>query len=402
MKCETRHIVRLISGILLLLLSACSSSETEPQVEDRPTVITFYVYPPESPMPTRAGNDLVNTIAHENDIKSLQIWVFTHDDETPANDGKLVGYLSPTVLPTAEGTVYQMEVSKDFANAAPDKRPNVDVYVAANTAAAGLSFNGATTRADLENAKIGTEAFGVTSLYTTIDTDKGLPMSGVLLNQRVVGQNPVLRIGDYDNMAKVQLQRAVSKVRFVFCMQQGTDPSETPTITGITLDGEKFPVEEYLFLGSDGLPYRIGDAYLSSAATLLPSTAFPNSITPPECDDPSKYIYDSQVFTTAQLYEDKIDEGVYGTPSEPDHKELSQVGPFYFRETDKKISGSISYQVGSEDREPKAFSMVTENGFTRNHSWIVYVYYGADGLDVLTVYVKEWTTATQDRSVYNW
>lgn len=397
MKCETRHIVRLLSGMLLLLLSACSSSETELQVEEQPTVITFYVYPSDSPMPTRAGDDLVNTIAHENDIKSLQIWVFTH------NDGKLVGYLSPTVMPTAEGTVYQMEVSKEFANAAPDERPNVDIYVAANTPAAGLSFNGVTTtRAELENAKIGTNYFGVTSLYTTIDTKKGLPMSGVLLNQPVVGQNPVLRIGDYDNMSKVQLQRAVSKVRFVFCMQQGTDPGETPTITGITLNGENFPVEEYLFLGSDGNPYRIGGTYEPRVATLLPSTSFPNQITPRECDDPSKYIYDSQVFTTAQAYEDKIDEGVYGTPSEPDHKELDQVGPFYFRETDKKISGSISYKVGSETRDPKAFSMVAENGFTRNHSWIVYVYYGADGLDVLTVYVKEWTTATLDRSVYNW
>ena len=392
MKCETRHIVRLLSGMLLLLLSACSSSETELQVEEQPTIITFYVYPSDSPMPTRAGDDLVNTIAHENDIKSLQIWVFTH------NDGKLVGYLSPTVMPTAEGTVYQMEVSKEFANAAPDKRPNVDIYVAANTAAAGLSFNGVTTtRAELENAKIGTNYFGVTSLYTTIDTEKGLPMSGVLLDQRVVGQNPVLRIGDYYNMAKVQLQRSVSKVRFVFCMQQGTDQSETPTITGITLDGGIIPVEEYLFLGSDGHPYRIGNDYESSAATLLSST-----IIPPACDDPSKYIYDSQAFTTAQAYEDKIDEGVYGTPSEPDHKELAQVGPFYFRETDKKISGSISYKVGSETRDPKAFSMVAENGFTRNHSWIVYVYYGADGLDVLTVYMKEWTTATLDRSVYNW
>jgi len=398
MKCETRHIVRLLSGMLLLLLSACSSSETELQVEEQPTVITFYVYPSDSPMPTRAGDDLVNTIAHENDIKSLQIWVFTH------NDGKLVGYLSPTVMPTAEGTVYQMEVSKEFANAAPDERPNVDIYVAANTPAAGLSFNGVTTtRAELENAKIGTNYFGVTSLYTTIDTKKGLPMSGVLLNQPVVGQNPVLRIGDYDNMSKVQLQRAVSKVRFVFCMQQGTDPGETPTITGITLNGENFPVEEYLFLGSDGNPYRIGGTYEPSVATLLPSTSFPNQITPRECDDPSKYIYDSQVFTTAQAYEDKIDEGVYGTPSEPDHKELAQVGPFYFRETNKKIRGSISYKVGSETRDPKAFSMVTENGFTRNHTWIVYAYYAGSGnLQVQSLYVKDWSTKEFNHELYNW
>ena len=390
--------VWLLGGVLMLLLTACSSSSETDVEEERPTVITFYVYPSDSPMPTRAGDDLVNTIAHENDIKSLQIWVFTHDD------GKLVGYLSPTVMPTAEGTVYQMEVSKEFANAAPDKRPNVDIYVAANTPAAGLSFNGVTTtRAELENAKIGTNYFGVTSLYTTIDTEKGLPMSGVLLDQRVVGQNPVLRIGDYDNMAKVQLQRSVSKVRFVFCMQQGTDPGKKPTITGITLNGENFPVEEYLFLGSDGNPYRIEETYEPSVATLLPSTSFPNQITPRECDDPSKYIYDSQVFTTAQAYEDKIDEGVYGTPSEPDHKELAQVGPFYFRETNKKISGSISYKVGSETRDPKAFSMVAENGFTRNHSWIVYAYYAGSGnLQVQSLYVKDWSTKEFNHDLYNW
>ena len=398
MKCETRNMVWLLGGVLMLLLTACSSSSETDVEEERPTVITFYVYPSDSPMPTRAGDDLVNTIAHENDIKSLQIWVFTHDD------GKLVGYLSPTVMPTAEGTVYQMEVSKEFANAAPDKRPNVDIYVAANTPAAGLSFNGVTTtRAELENAKIGTNYFGVTSLYTTIDTEKGLPMSGVLLDQRVVGQNPVLRIGDYDNMAKVQLQRSVSKVRFVFCMQQGTDPGKKPTITGITLNGENFPVEEYLFLGSDGNPYRIEETYEPSVATLLPSTSFPNQITPRECDDPSKYIYDSQVFTTAQAYEDKIDEGVYGTPSEPDHKELAQVGPFYFRETNKKISGSISYKVGSETRDPKAFSMVAENGFTRNHSWIVYAYYAGSGnLQVQSLYVKDWSTKEFNHDLYNW
>ena len=390
--------VWLLGGVLMLLLTACSSSSETDVEEERPTVITFYVYPSDSPMPTRAGDDLVNTIAHENDIKSLQIWVFTHDD------GKLVGYLSPTVMPTAEGTVYQMEVSKEFANAAPDKRPNVDIYVAANTPAAGLSFNGVTTtRAELENAKIGTNYFGVTSLYTTIDTEKGLPMSGVLLDQRVVGQNPVLRIGDYDNMAKVQLQRSVSKVRFVFCMQQGTDPGKKPTITGITLNGENFPVEEYLFLGSDGNPYRIEETYEPSVATLLPSTSFPNQITPRECDDPSKYIYDSQVFTTAQAYEDKIDEGVYGTPSEPDHKELAQVGPFYFRETNRKISGSISYKVGSETRDPKAFSMVAENGFTRNHSWIVYAYYAGSGnLQVQSLYVKDWSTKEFKHDLYNW
>ena len=396
--------VWLLGGVLMLLLTACSSSSETDVEDERPTVITFYVYPPDKSMTTRAGEDKqVNALTNEHVIKSLQIWVFTHDDTNTANDGKLVGYLNPVDFPTTtdtDGKIYQMAVSKDFADAA--SKPNVDVYVVANAAAVGLTLDGNSSRDDLNDAKIGTAYFGVTNPCSTIDPDKGLPMSGVLRNQAVVGENPVFRIGNYDNMAKVQLQRAVSKVRFVFCIQQGTDTSETPTITGLTLDENIFPEEEYLFLGSDGKAYRIGNNYISTKTTLLPSSIYPNAIVPPMCDDPSKYIYDSQVFTTAQAYENKIDEGVNGTESDPDHKELAQVGPFYFHETDRKISGSITYKVGDETRQPKAFSMVAENGFSRNHSWIVYVYYGADGLDVLTVYVNEWTIATQDHTVYNW
>ena len=141
MKCDKRHILLLLGGMLMLLLTACSSSEENGAVKEQPTFITFYVYAPDRPMPTRAGDDQVNALTAESVIKSLQIWVFTHDDTNQDNDGKLVGYLAPTSFPTtAEGKVYQMEVSKEFANAAPGERPNVDVYVAANTAAVGLSL----------------------------------------------------------------------------------------------------------------------------------------------------------------------------------------------------------------------------------------------------------------------
>ncbi|MBO7581315.1 MAG: hypothetical protein J6T38_07365 [Bacteroidaceae bacterium] len=403
MKCETKHIGWLLGSMLMLLLTACSSHHDDNNgVEERPTVITFYVYAPERPMPTRAGDLLVNPIEGESAITSLQIWVFAHDD------GKLVGYLCPTELPTADGKVYQMAVSKEFADAAT--KPNVDVYVAANTAAVNLTFDGETTRATLDAAMIGTNYFGTTTttLVSSVPT-AGLPMSGVLLNQEVVGTNPVLRIGtdSYEGMAKVQLQRAVSKVRFVFSQQQGVEESEKLIITGLTLNGKVeevdygFPTEEYFFLGNDGNAYRIGSTYVSGVTTLIDSSDPLSSIK--ESEDPSNYVYDPLVFSTAQDYEDKIDGGVNGTVSEPDKKELTQIGPFYFRETNKMLRGTISYQMGEEGTEQtKTFSMVTPLGFSRNHSWIVYAYYGSGGLDVLTVFVKPWTEVTDNRELYNW
>jgi len=389
---KTTYIGWLLGSMLMLLLTACSESE-ERADEKEPTVISIYVYAPEKPMPTRAGENQISGSEAESDIHSLQIWVFTHET-TP----QLVGYLEPKVMPTAEGTVYQMAVSDDFA----ETKPNVDVYVAANTSAVGLSFGMTSTRAELQAAMFGasgvTDYFGVPSPTTTVSPTAGLPMSGVLLNQPVVGDSPVLRIGtdDFDGMAKVQLLRAVSKVRFAFC-QQLSDEAKQLKITGISLAGRVesmdygFPTQEYLFL--DGAsPYRIGSDYVADGVTLL---AAPEALNVPTCLDPSVYIYHDQ---SAQDYEDLIDAGVT-----KDTPELVQAGPFYFRETDKKLQGTITYQIGEEAPKSKPFYMTMENGFSRNHSWIVLAYYGSDGLDVVTVYVKPWATgSTSDRPLHNW
>lgn len=396
----------MLGGMLMLLLTACSSSEENGAVKEQPTVITFYVYAPDRPLPTRAGNDQVDASTAESKVNSLQIWVFTHDDTNQDNDGKLVGYLSPKEMPTVDGKVYQMEVSKDFANAAPGERPHVDVYVAANTAAVVLSksLGMNSSRNDLDNAYFGNDDFGVSTPCSTI-SDKGLPMSGVLRNQEVKGENPVLRIGNnYDDMAKVQLQRAVSKIRFVFSQQKGG--SEQLTITGVTLHGKVgnvdygFPKDEYLFLGDKD--YHIGNDYVSGATTILSPSGTPLSDIPvPESNDPADYIYDTSVFATAQKYEEKIDDGLKATDAHAE-PELTQVGPFYFRETDKILRGTIDYKIGGGEEQHKDFSMELQSNFYRNHSWIVYAFYGFSGLDVLTVYVNEWTTNQQDHSFYNW
>ena len=379
MKEAIRHINRWwLVSLLLVLLTACSDSDSEGgNSPDKPSsadpVLTFYVYAPERPMITRASDDDVAANTYENAIYNLQIWVF----ETGTNE--LVGYLNPDTYPTDDvmGTVYQMTVSKHFANASP--KPNVDVYVVANANAAGLSSLGEnTSREELEEAKIGSEYFGVGSPVTNITT-KGLPMSGVLRDQTIIGSEPVLTIGTEETMAKVRLLRAVSKVRFVFSRETGVSPV---TITNITIDGNMIPTEEYVFL-EDNKTYHIGQTYETLAATLLKKPTGEIKY----CDEPTDYVYTDQ---TSQEYEPLIDNGV-------SEEKLTQAGPYYFKESDKKISGMITYKVGNALPQNIPFYMSVEDinkRFVRNHSWIVYAYYnGSSGEPIITVWVDtNWQT----------
>ena len=375
----------------VLLLAACSKDGDSP--EDTQPVINVYVYSPDHPTITRGdiGNvaPIDNTL-NESLITSLQIWVFEHGTET------LVSYYTPTSvdnLKNAKGVTYQLKVSDEFSMAFP--KPTVDVYVVANAASCGLSSLGeSTTRDALEKAKIGSAYFGLSSLTEAVP-DNGLPMSGVLRDVAVTGSAPVFKI------SSVKLTRAVSKLRFVF----SKDNVETPVkITGIklgvTLDPEteteilkpQIPKEEYLFLKADQSLYNIvgsyPDDYEAGGTSLFTGELAINSN-----EDPLKYTYQSG--QNAQDYEDLIAAGV------SDGK-LSNVGPYYLRETDKKLSGVITYLIGDDTTDKKAkFEMKTAGDFSRNHTWIVYAYYGVDGMKVESVYSQEWNEVkTED--VHNW
>lgn len=375
---RNRHIVQWwLASLLLVLLTACAGSEEDaptPTEPEQDPVLTFYVYAPERPMMTRSADDDVSASDEENAIYSLQIWVFEHDN------GNLVGYLSPTVYPTADvGAKYQMNVSRSFAKAAV--KPKVDVYVVANGPVAGLSSLGETTpRNLLEEAIIDADHFGVGTPVSKVPNgnNKGLPMSGILRNQGIIGSNPVLSIGEGNTMAKVRLLRTVSKIRFVFSRKTET---ESVSIEGISIDGNMIPTEEYVFLTDKS--YRIGSSYDPLPASLLSHTT--GDIR--QSTEPSDYAYNNQ---TAQNYETLIDNGVT-------EEKLTQAGTFYFKETDKKVSGMISYKVGTASVQSVPFFMTVDDinkRFVRNHSWIVYGYFnGSTGEPIITVWVDtNWQT----------
>lgn len=370
----------------VLLLAACSKDGDSPDMEP---VLNVYVYSPEHPMITRGDVGNVAPINDEGTIKTLQIWVFEH------GTGNLVSYYSPTSvdnLKNSKGVTYQLNVSDAFANAKP--KPNVDVYVVANvkTENCGLSYDKYTPRETLEAAKIGSEYFGLTSLQNSVPAE-GLPMSGVLRDVAVTGSAPVFEI------SSVKLKRTVSKLRFIFSKDEGEKVLITGIKLGVDLENytiELIPTAEYLFTNANNGLYHISDTYVTPAdggTELLPSTSSLIIEGIKSNEDPLKYTYQSG--QDAQDYEDLIAAGVSAG-------KLSDVGPYYLRETDKKLSGVITFQIGTSTETKKAkFEMKNAGDFSRNHTWIVYAYYGVDGMKVESVYSQEWNEV-ETEDVHNW
>ena len=374
MKREGIHIRQWLFAISFLLLAvACSSSDESG--EQPPTTLTVYVYSPEHPMLIRGDVGNVNASFDEKKITRLQIWVFTNGTH------EKVAYLDTketSQLNVGEGAVYQLPVSDEFAQSKPD----VDVYVLANIPKEGYALDskldGNSTRDAILSATIPENKFGLTSPMTTRVPDDGLPMAGALMSQPVIGEAPVLRVGTSSNIATVRLERAVSKVRFVFANTVGEPELK---IKNIQLNAQMIPNTEYLIQQTQSL------AYNTSVSPLWEATDSEDKVV--EVANPTIYIYGGQ---EAQVYENLIDQS-----------ELTKIGPFYLRESDKKLKGMITYQIGESGDQTGIFEMDAAGDFRRNHTWIVYAYHAGGGfLQMEAIYVKEWTTKEKNHEVYNW
>jgi hypothetical protein len=384
--------------LLLMLLMSCSSegSGTD-ELDNQPTMLQIYVYAPDHMLPTRANTDWVKSATEESKVKTLQIWVFEHDN------GNLVGYFTPPTtddLNTAGNAVYQMAVTPQFVQS----KPKVDVYVLANVAMENCkcAFDENTTRAQLEDALLKHEdendPFGLTTKETAVPAD-GLPMTGVLRDQIVTGESPVLRIGD-GSLATVQLVRTVSKVRFLFSQMENGEGEMK--IKSVSLTGDILPKQEYLFLDEpdteDKEPYTGSEYHINTAGGYdVGPVQMVGAIDKVASNtDPLYYTYSTDM--GAQVYEGRIAEGLNKTDPE-----LTLGGTFYLRESDKKLTGEIRYTVNDGDEKTTAFSIHDAGDFSRNHTWVVYAFYGSTTLDILVVRIKEWSTVDPvNHTIYNW
>lgn len=395
---------------MLFLLVACSKSSSEggEEPEIKKPVLRIYIFPPNRPIITRADTDLgdVDATKEENNINSLQVWVFERDESNLGNS-LLVGHVSLRTLTLSEAGTGEvtMEITDAFADKlmTSNQRPRVDVYVAANVTStnSGLSFNalmnnGETKESDVAELFIGSNYFGVTSPITRVPSD-GLPMSGVLKDQPISGSSPVFRVGTSESLANVQLVRAVSKMRFIFC--KSTANKDDVDVKTISLNDNVLPKEEYLFLANDYKKatekWRIKGTDYEEAKTLVSTSGTPIE----DCESPSYYSYDGKM--TGQEYENRINEGV-------GKGDLTDLGTFYLRESNQKLAGTVQYAITPEgttttNEKTTSYSMINAGEFSRNHTWIVYGYFITSGdLELNIVEMKDWDSGEVPEEVYNW
>ena len=388
---KNRHILLLqwlLCSMLTVLFSACSSSdaaEGPKEATHQQPQLAIYVYAPEQAAAkrnvaqTRADVGEVNPVTDEGTIKSLQIWVYELES------GAYVGYFSTedvAALNSGQSTTYQLPVTDEFAAAKPD----VNVYVVANVTNDNCgvgTLDKETSRNDLlEGAKIFTGHFGLEQNTRTIPDD-GLPFSGMLTAQPVVGDAPTLRVGTTSAVSTVQLTRVVSKLRFVFAKATG---QETVRITSIKMSAGMIPDEEYLFKTPTSMTYNTAESELLKNP--IPDIA--------ETADPTLYLYTDQ---SAQAYENLINEAANKQPA----PEVTVYGPIYLRASDKQLAGTITYTIGGGAEQTVPFAMQQAGDFGRNHTWIVYAYYGGSGnLQVQSLYVKDWSIKEVNHDLYNW
>ena len=386
----------LLLSMLLLCLTACSKSDKDTDTS-APTKLYIYVHAPQTAVPTRAYTGDVDPIGNEAMVYSLQIWVFTH------TSNKLIGYFSPSVTSALNRPggyeVFQLTVDEEYAKTDEASREHVDVYVLANVEADNchLTLDHTTTRAQLEAAVLahGTEgdAFGLTAPVTTVPENVGLPMSGVLRDQPVAGTAPVLRLDNSGEMARVSLIRTVSKLRFAFANQTG---SEALIIKSIKLNTTMIPEEQYLFM-ADGAPYDRTTCHIKAASgynTTTPELLAATITDVPKVEQPVVYAWGNEELSP-QAYESMLDAAAA-------EGNLAQ-RLFYLRESDKKLQGEIKYQIGEGVEQTASFQMLDEpGGFSRNHLWTVYAYQAQARLHVVVVDIAPWKTTETNYDFYNW
>lgn len=375
--------------VMLLILGACSSDSPEEQTP----VLNIYVYTPGQPTLTRS---VMEPTEKEKQVKSLTLWVYKSSDNSQLGSLTLSKEELENLNSKSMG-VYSMPVTSTFA-----KNPEpVDVYVLANVSHDNTGTTLNSTIADktsLENALFNGGYYYQFVRYdknytaVTMLSEEGLPMSGVVRGKAVTNQNSVLHITD----ANLQLVRDVSKVRFIFSSLKGGDKVY---IDEVKLDANMMYNSSYLFLNDEHPYFRVGDNGLFSheitlVTELKDEEGFPQYIN--ENTNPRQYAYESGMDET--MYEAKIQDGLK-------NKELTEAPTVYLPESDKRLTGTITFHLASKATEFRTAQFMMLNGdFRRNQTWIVYVYYsGSSKLDITSVKVTDWEDGGQvDHSLHNW
>lgn len=389
----TTYLHLLIALATWLAVAACG--DDAPQTPAK--YLNISVYSPQTV--TRAPHDAVEAETEENRIHDVHVWVFLSenagDTDTP------LGYCEKSGISQA-GINLQMPIMQEsldkLLNSADGK---VDFYVMANTDnVSSLSLTGSglstATRAQVRDAWFGnagsSDDFGgstATNAGTWDVTANGLPSTKMQKGVEVVttnGTNKELTKGEI----RLELLRAVSRLRFVFSRATDLTDVEIKSITISSADG--IYKQEKLFSTDEEQPALVTTAGSGTWSIMHTLT----SATPNECDDLSSL--KRQTGETAQAYETRMNQAIAdGTATE--------YGRTYIRETNRPLTATITFRCEQTTltRTVALTSTATaqhpsSDALPRNHAWLVYGYFDKGTLK-LTATVNEWTEI-DDHQVY--
>ncbi|MBO4537565.1 MAG: hypothetical protein J5694_01695, partial [Erysipelotrichaceae bacterium] len=373
----------------------------------------------------------VESIDPESKIYALQVWMFEHaaadegDGQTAVAYGEIQNVWSnPENLPA--GSTYGSEfwdvlytydmtlvVPEAYLSSHTSEDMRVDFYILANGPSIGspaertmtrselrdLTFNSSDASADWFGSaapKVGqtpAEAIGANGLPIVgfFNTDKSGQANGVDISFLKTGVDPATEARQ--QMPVIQLERAVSKIRFVFAKPEdcvGTGAR----ITKIVIDGNLIPKAEaiHVFPREDGTsttpdPNTAATAYEGSAQATIAATGGDPLMAESQILtllDPSVLNPNSAVVSAGQGRSPK-----YMSEQEYQLFLTEMIGEtttternIYLRESGKKISGTIYYRCSNEDTQDRTvdFVMAADDdatSFLRNHAWTVYAYFSS-------------------------
>jgi hypothetical protein len=376
----------LMAVVMLMVFGGCSSDTEEPD-----PVLNIYVYAPGKPTLTRS---VIDPTEEEKKVNSMMLWVYKSSDGSQLGSITLSGEELESLNNQNSG-VYSMPVNNMFAR---NPEP-VDVYVLANVSSTntGTTFDATISKNTLEDAQFSGGYYyqfvngGINKAVSKL-SDEGLPMSGVIRGKMVTNQNSVLHITD----ANVRLVRDISKIRFVFSSLNSGD--EFLYIDEVKLDANMLYKSDYLFLNDEHPYFRVGDQPLDKEVILVEKLKDANGA-PQYVNrnaDPRQYAYVSGMDESE--YEDLIKKGL-------EKGELTEAPVVYLPESNKRLTGTVTYHLQSKPSEQRTAQFMMLNGdFRRNQTWIVYVYYaGSSKLEISSVLVTGWDHGGDwEHSVHNW
>ena len=288
---HNRLIYLLAAFLMMAAGTACVEpiNVTPPEMADE-VELSFQIALPSAEIMTKAD---VNPVVPEARIKSLWIWAFTNGG---ADTEEAVGYANPMVDSDGWDDTSDKTITMKLRSAVVNSsNPKLDFYALANGEAVGFTATKKPTRQALKNALIsGTAPTGFGTACVSDVPDYGLPMTACYTGGFDIS---FLRLGftaaqlamfkddkpstkptefsdaqwawaslpgnwAYDKVSpKIDLQRAVAKIRFVFAKAESM--TAKAQITSIELgDGDNFddmlPASTFLFPGTEIKPSTAG------------------------------------------------------------------------------------------------------------------------------------------------